>query len=55
MAGLAEKARLVKAVDSIQASIRYPFDLARVVNLGSRVLGSGDFGLTAWLTILPRE
>jgi poly(3-hydroxybutyrate) depolymerase len=46
MAGLAEK-RLasLKAVDSIQASIRYPFDLARVVNLGKRVLGSGDFGL----------
>ncbi len=46
MAGLAEQ-RLapLKAGDSIKATIRYPFDLARVVNLGRRVLGSGDFGL----------
>jgi dienelactone hydrolase len=46
MAGLAEK-RLpsLKANESIKATIRYPFDLARVVNLGKRVLGSGDSGL----------
>ncbi|HYV35232.1 MAG TPA: prolyl oligopeptidase family serine peptidase [Gemmataceae bacterium] len=31
--------------ESTKATIRYPFDLARIVNLGKRVLGSGDFGL----------
>ena len=35
--------------DSAKASIRYPFDLARVINLGKRVFGSGagnpEFGL----------
>ena len=39
----------IKAHDSAKASIRYPFDLARVINLGKRVFGSGtgnpEFGL----------
>jgi poly(3-hydroxybutyrate) depolymerase len=44
--------RLVKIAghDSAKASIRYPFDLARVINSGKRVFGSGtgnpEFGLT---------
>ncbi len=56
VAGLDEKqaafeARLarIKGHDSAKASIRYPFDLARVINLGKRVFGSGtgnpEFGL----------
>ena len=36
--------------DSAKASVRYPFDLARVINSGKRVFGSGtgnpEFGLT---------
>jgi len=35
----------IQGHESTKATIRYPFDLARVVNLGKRVLGSGDFGL----------
>jgi poly(3-hydroxybutyrate) depolymerase len=35
----------IQGHDSTKATIRYPFDVARVVNLGKRVLGSGDFGL----------
>jgi poly(3-hydroxybutyrate) depolymerase len=35
----------IEGHESAKATIRYPFDLARVVNLGRRVLGSGDFGL----------
>jgi predicted esterase len=30
---------------STKAAIRYPFDLARVVNIGKRGLGSADFGV----------
>jgi predicted esterase len=46
LGGIFEK-RLAKidGHDSAKATVRYPFDLARVVNLGKRVLGSGDFGL----------
>jgi dienelactone hydrolase len=44
----ARLARL-KGRDSAKATIRYPFDLARVINLGKRVFGSGtgnpEFGL----------
>ena len=57
VAGLEEKQisftqRLAKIAghDSAKASVLYPFDLARVINLGKRVYGSGngapDFGLT---------
>jgi poly(3-hydroxybutyrate) depolymerase len=35
----------IEGHEGTKASVRYPFDLARVVNLGKRVLGSGDFGL----------
>jgi hypothetical protein len=39
----------IQGHDSAKASIRYPFDLARVINLGKRVYGSGtgnpEFGL----------
>jgi poly(3-hydroxybutyrate) depolymerase len=56
VAGLDEKqaafeGRLARITghDSAKASIRYPFDLARVINLGKRVYGSGtgnpEFGL----------
>src|SRR6185436_480357 len=31
--------------DSAKATVRWPFDMARVVNLGIRRLESGDFGL----------
>jgi poly(3-hydroxybutyrate) depolymerase len=40
----------ISAHDSAKATIRYPFDLARVINIGRRVFGSGannpEFGLT---------
>ncbi len=40
---------LIDGHDSAKASIRYPFDLARVINLGKRVFGSStgnpEFGL----------
>ncbi len=36
---------LIEGHDSVKASIRYPFELARAINIGRRVLGSGDFGL----------
>jgi poly(3-hydroxybutyrate) depolymerase len=46
-AGALAENRLAKIEghDSAKATIRYPYDLARVVNLGKRALGSGDFGL----------
>jgi poly(3-hydroxybutyrate) depolymerase len=46
LGGLFEKRlALIDGHESTKASIRYPFVLAHVVNLGKRVLGSGDFGL----------
>lgn len=35
----------IQGHDSAKASVRWPFDMARVVNLGIRKLESGDFGL----------
>src|SRR5262249_53871565 len=45
-AGLFER-RLDKIAghDGTKATIRYPFDLAGVINVGKRVLGSADFGV----------
>ena len=35
----------IQGHDSAKASVRYPFDVARMVNTGRRRLGSADFGI----------
>lgn len=49
-ANFAQRLAKIKGRESAKASVLYPFDLARVINLGKRVYGSGngapDFGLT---------
>jgi dienelactone hydrolase len=43
-AGFEQRLAKIKGHDSAKATIRYPFDLARVINVGKRVLGGGGTG-----------
>ena len=49
-ANVTQRLAKIKGHESAKASVLYPFDLARVINLGKRVYGSAngapDFGLT---------